>query len=43
MKKEYDAVNVCSNLIEYTQATQSAFAYERPAVAYVIIFSFDRF
>uniref|UniRef100_M4BZE1 Uncharacterized protein n=1 Tax=Hyaloperonospora arabidopsidis (strain Emoy2) TaxID=559515 RepID=M4BZE1_HYAAE len=29
-------------LNQYTQATRSAFAYQRPAFAYVIIFTFDR-
>ena len=27
---------------KYTHATRSAFAYERPAFAYVITFTFDR-
>ena len=32
-----------SVLIQYTEATRSAYAYERPAFANVIIFTFDRF
>uniref|UniRef100_M4B4E3 Uncharacterized protein n=1 Tax=Hyaloperonospora arabidopsidis (strain Emoy2) TaxID=559515 RepID=M4B4E3_HYAAE len=43
LKKEYDVVNVCINSIQYAQATRSAFAYQRPAFASVIIFTFDRF
>ena len=42
LKKEYDAVKVCINLVQHTWATRSAFAYERRAFAYVIIFIFDR-
>ena len=42
-KIEYDAVTVCINPVQYTQATRSAFAFERPAIAYVIIFTFDQF
>ena len=41
--KEYDAVNICTSSIQYTEATRSAYAYERPAFANVIIFTFDRF
>ena len=37
LNNEYDALNVCSNTIHYTWATQSAFAYERPVFAYMII------
>ena len=29
--------------VQYTWATRSAFVDERPAFAYVIIFTFDRF
>ena len=41
LKNEYDVVNFC-NPIQYTWATRSVFAYERPAFAYVIIFTFDQ-
>ena len=40
-EEKYDDVNVCINLVQYTSATRSAFAYERPAFAYVIIFTFN--
>ena len=40
---EYDAVDVCITIVQYTQATRSVFAYECPAFVYVIIFTFDRF
>ena len=43
LEKEYDDVNVCINPVHYTCATRSASAYERPAFAYVIIFTLDRF
>ena len=42
-EKEYDARNVCIDPVQYTWATRSAFAYERPVFAYMIIFTFDRF
>ena len=43
LKNENDAVNVCINLVQLAGATRSAFAYDRPAFADVIIFTFDRF
>ena len=43
LKNEYDAVNFRINTVHYTWATLSAFAYERPALACVIIFTFDLF
>ena len=42
LKNEYDAVNVYIISVHYTQATRSAFAYERPTFDYVIILTSDR-
>ena len=33
LKNEYGAINVSINPVRYTQATLSAFAYERPVFA----------
>ena len=41
LKNEYNAINVCINPVQYGRATRSACAYERPAFAYVIIFTLD--
>ena len=41
LKNEYDAVNVCIIPVQHTRETRSAFAYERPAFAHMIIFTFD--
>ena len=41
LKNEYGAVNVCSYPVQYARATRSAFAYEQPVFAYVLIFTFD--
>ena len=38
---EYDGVNKGINPVQFTKATQSAFAYDHPAFAYVIIFTFN--
>ena len=43
LKNEYDAVNICVNPVQYTRATRSAFAYDRPAFAYVIIVIIKRY
>ena len=42
-KESYDAINFCIHPVQLARATRSAFAYERPAFAYMIIFTFDRF
>ena len=34
MRNEYDAFYVCMKSVHFTQATRSAFDYERPAFAY---------
>ena len=42
LNNKYDDANVCINPVHYNQATVSAFAYERPAFAYMIKYTFDR-